>query len=207
MKKLTLLGAAVAVLVATGGYAYACGEKENKSSTSAAVASSDAKSQTVPAVASGGSCAAKKATTVSSGACAAKGSNAKSATVLTGAGGSCGSKTSSASLAGADHCTGKATKAVNAKMAEECAKGECADLVFTIADMDGDCCSGKVESALASVKGVHGVWVDAETKKAYVCASTAKKIDTKAALKNLKKAGFSNAKYVGVETAEVKKAG
>ena len=206
MKKLALLGAAAALLVAAGtpGYAYAC-DKENKSA-SATVAKSEAKTQAVPAVASGSSsCAAKKSSAaVASGSCAAK-----NVTTLAGAGGQCGSKAVHASSDG--HCGEKGTKSTNAKMAAECAEGECADLVFTVADMNGDCCTGKIEKALASVKGVHGVWVDSETKKAYVCASTAKKIDTKAALKNLKKAGFSNAKYVGVDTEksgqEVKKAG
>lgn len=123
----------------------------------------------------------------SSGSCCSSSANAS--TQLTGAGGSCsGDKSASAGMC-SEHKNANAT-------ASQYKDGDCADAVFQVASIHGDCCVDGVTTALKSVKGVQYVKVDVKTKKAYVCTRGAK-IDQKAALKNLKDAGFANASYVG----------
>jgi copper chaperone CopZ len=91
-------------------------------------------------------------------------------------------------------------------MSTACKDGDVADAVFQVAGIHGDCCVDGVASALSSVKGVQYVNVDVKTKKAYVCTRGAK-IDQKAALHNLKEAGFVNAVYLGADKKYSMKAG
>lgn len=116
-------------------------------------------------------------------------------------GGACASHSlSSASKAGAS-CGAKATASMscsdkkNAMASAD--KHGCSDFAFTIADMRGECCVDKVEKAL-SMKGVQAVYVDLDNHRAYVCSSKSK-IDSKAALKSLKKAGYVEAVYMGAD--------
>ena len=67
-----------------------------------------------------------------------------------------------------------------------------------MADIRGDCCVDGVEKALSHVKGVRAVYVDADSRKAYVCTGSAK-LDRKAALRSLSSAGFKHAVYSGVD--------
>jgi copper chaperone CopZ len=65
--------------------------------------------------------------------------------------------------------------------------------------MEGECCEAGIEKALAGVKNVQAVFVDTDEHKVYVCTG-AKKLDNKAAVKKLNKAGFKQASYVGLDS-------
>jgi copper chaperone CopZ len=80
-----------------------------------------------------------------------------------------------------------------------CKDGEkCANYVITVADMD-DCCTAKIEKALTGVKNVKAVYADAGSHKVWVCTGNAK-LDSKAAVKSVQKAGFKQVKYAGVDS-------
>lgn len=83
-------------------------------------------------------------------------------------------------------------------VAGECKESDCADAVFSVADIHGECCVNGVQTAFSKVKGVRYVNVDVATKKVYVCTRGAK-LDRKAALKSLKNAGYENVVYVGMD--------
>ena len=137
----------------------------------------------------------------SSGSCCSSSSNT-SASLTSSDGGSCsGMKSASAGSCSAH----KMSNASASEMPAECKKGDCADAVFQVASIHGDCCVDGVTTALKSVKGVQYVNVDVKTKKAYVCTRGAK-LDQKAAIKSLKDAGFANATYLGVDKKHMMKA-
>lgn len=133
-----------------------------------------------------------------SSSCAAK----SSAVVLTGSGGSCSAKTGTANTGAgcSSHKDAKAAGDACPSGSTACCKdGEkCANYVLTVADMD-DCCAAKVEKALSGVKNVKAVYVDASSHKAWVCTGNAK-LDSKAAVKSVEKAGFKQVKYAGVDS-------
>lgn len=136
----------------------------------------------------------------SSGSCCS--STSKASTQLTSSGECPYGKAASASGSCSAH---KMSNATASDMPAECKRGDCADAVFQVASIHGDCCVDGVASALKSVKGVQYVNVDVKTKKAYVCTRGAK-LDQKAAIKSLKDAGFANAVYLGVDKKHVMKA-
>jgi copper chaperone CopZ len=134
----------------------------------------------------------------SSGSCCSSSSNATASATKSG---ECPySKDATASGSCSAHKNANAT----AGMPADCKSGDCADAVFQIASIHGDCCVDGVASALKTVKGVQYVNVDVKTKKAYVCTRGAK-LDQKAALKSLKDAGFANAVYVGMDKKHMMK--
>jgi len=134
----------------------------------------------------------------SSGSCCSSSSNA---TASTAASGECPyAKGATASGSCSAHKMSNAT----AGMPAECKSGDCADAVFQVASIHGDCCVDGVTTALKSVKGVQYVNVDVKTKKAYVCTRGAK-LDQAAAIKSLKSAGFANAVYLGTDKKHMMK--
>jgi copper chaperone CopZ len=82
--------------------------------------------------------------------------------------------------------------------AKDASATACVNHVFTVADMHGECCVEKVEQALSHVKGVQAVYVDYPSGKAYVCTGGSK-VDTKAALRSLSKAGYKQCAYSGTD--------
>ena len=134
------------------------------------------------------------ASKASSGSCCSSSSNTTAS--LTSAGkGECSDMKSASAGSCAAHKNANATAS---DMPAECKRGDCADAVFQVASIHGDCCVDGVTTALSTVKGVRYVNVDVKTKRAYVCTRGAK-LDQKAALKSLKEAGFANAVYLGTD--------
>lgn len=129
-----------------------------------------------------------------SGSCCSSSSNS-SASLTSSDGGSCSGMKSASAGSCAAHKNANATAS---GMPAECKSGDCADAVFQVASIHGDCCIDGVTTALSTVKGVRYVNVDVKTKRAYVCTRGAK-LDQKAALKSLKDAGFANAVYLGTD--------
>jgi copper chaperone CopZ len=177
MKKIVLGLAAMSLMGGVAVYALACDQDKstdkNTSATSASV-SADSKD----------GCASKSASLTASGSCS-HGSNAKAS--LAGSGGSC-AKGATAGMS----CGSKNSSATAAKHGEGCS-----DFAFTVNDIHGECCVGKVEKAL-TMKGVQAVYVDVDNHRAYVCSSKSK-IDSKAAIKSLRKAGYVEAVYMGAD--------
>jgi copper chaperone CopZ len=159
--------------------AYACGDEDKTSKASASLANA------------GGSCASKTSATV-----------AKS-------GGGCCAKDASAALASksADHC------AKGASMKGAVAKGECtygessvtltgtcptaneADYAFFVSGAECQGTGSEVARTIKAIPGVASVTVDYDKHMAYVCADS-KAANKKAIQSSLKKAGYSNVKFV-----------
>ena len=129
---------------------------------------------------------------------------ASSASASKSSSGSCCSSSSNVTASASGSCSAHKNANATAGMPADCKSGDCADAVFQIASIHGDCCVDGVASALKTVKGVQYVNVDVKTKKAYVCTRGAK-LDQKAALKSLKDAGYANAVYVGMDKKHMMK--
>ena len=141
-------------------------------------------------------CDHDKASSASASAAKCPYASSASNTQLAGAGGSCCTRGASKSAAAGSACA--ELKNGDATSAAECKDSDCADAVFSIADIHGDCCVDRVQTALSHVKNVRYVNVDVAEKKAYVCTRGAK-LDRKAAIKSLKSAGYAQVVYVGMD--------
>jgi hypothetical protein len=144
MRKFAFFVAAVVVASGVSVYSFAC-DKDTQSTSASAT-----------------SCGAKNVSLASTG----KACDAKSAAACKA------HQNSNVSLTGGPGCAAHsgATKA----SAAACKEGECADAVFSVADIRGDCCVEGVEKALSRVKGVRAVYVDADSRRAYVCTGSSK---------------------------------
>ena len=197
--KFRLLALAALVLgsVAT---AYACGDEDKASKASASVASA------------GSSCCASKnsaAVAKASGGCESKSSKASSASL--------------ASAKGSDHCASMKSAGADGSCAKGAvAKGECtygassvtfagtcptadeADYSFFVSGAECQGTGTAVAKTIKAMPGVASVTVDYDTHMAYVCANS-KTANKKAIQTALKKAGYSDVKFVSQERDNCKK--
>jgi copper chaperone CopZ len=175
MRKVVLALAAIAVMGGVAAFALACDKSSSKASNAQASACPASKGTTA-AAAAGSECPYHKAEAAKmAGGCDAAHKAACSADKNT-------------------------TAAAGGCCAKDANGTACVNHVFSVADMHGECCVEKVEQALSHVKGVQAVYVDLETHKAYVCTGS-DKVDRKAALKSLSKAGYKECSYVGTDNS------